>query len=92
MARAFGQPLTQEIYLRAPYLTGRIISVRGEPVVLEQDRAGPSAGPMTPTSPCRPSGRSRAKAGIVAGHWWPANYAGPPLVAMDVEVAKGAAA
>jgi putative ABC transport system permease protein len=26
---------------------------------------------------------------IVAGHWWPANYRGPPLVSMDAGVARG---
>lgn len=90
VARAFGRPLTPKTYLRAPYLTGRILSVRGEPVVLEKiarserwaydaDVAMSAIGPKP------------AEAGIVDGRWWPANYAGPPLVAMDVDVAKGAA-
>jgi putative ABC transport system permease protein len=90
VARAFGQRLTPKIYLRAPYMTGRIISVRGEPVVLEKiarsERWAYDADVSMSAIGAKPAG-----AGIVAGRWWPANYAGPPLVAMDVEVAKGAA-
>ncbi|MBY0432187.1 MAG: ABC transporter permease, partial [Rhodospirillales bacterium] len=26
---------------------------------------------------------------IVAGEWWPADYSGPPLVSLDVDIAKG---
>jgi putative ABC transport system permease protein len=29
-------------------------------------------------------------AGVVAGRWWPANYAGPPQVAMNTEIAEAA--
>jgi putative ABC transport system permease protein len=90
VARAFGQPLTPKMYLRAPYLTGRILSVRGEPVVLEKiARSERWAYDADVTMSA--IGPKPAEAGIVQGRWWPANYAGPPLVAMDVEVAKGAA-
>ena len=26
---------------------------------------------------------------IVAGHWWPADYNGPPLVSLEAEIAEG---
>ena len=88
VARAFGQPLTPDIYLRAPFVTGRIVAVRGEPIVLDRipkserwaydnDISMSALGPQP------------ANAGIVEGRWWPAGYAGPPQVAMDVDVAKG---
>jgi putative ABC transport system permease protein len=88
VARAFGQPLTQKIYLREPFVTGRITKVRGEPVVAEriarQDRwAYDSDISMSAIGP-KPE-----NPGIQDGRWWPANYVGPPLVAMDVDVAKG---
>ncbi len=35
-------------------------------------------------------GAAPADAGVIAGRWWPANYAGPPLIALDAEAAKGA--
>jgi len=89
VARAFGQRLTPKIYLRAPYMTGRIISVRGEPVVLEKIARSERWAYDADVS-MSAIGPKPAEAGIVAGRWWPANYAGPPLVAMDVEVAKGA--
>ena len=88
VARAFGRPLTPDIYLRAPFVTGRIVAVRGEPVVLDriprsEHWAYDNDISMSALGP-RP-----ANAGIVEGRWWPAAYAGPPLVAMDVDVAKG---
>ena len=90
VARAFGRRLTPKIYLRAPYLTGRILSVRGEPVVLEKiSRSERWAYDADVTMSA--IGPKPAEAGIVQGHWWPANYTGPPLVAVDVDVAKGGA-
>ena len=35
-------------------------------------------------------GPQPAGAGITAGRWWPAGYAGPPLVALATDAAKGA--
>jgi len=88
VARAFGQPLTDKNYLREPFVTGRITKVRGQPVVAaaipredrwayDSDISMSAIGPK-PEDP-----------GIEEGRWWPANYAGPPLLAMDVDVAKG---
>jgi putative ABC transport system permease protein len=88
VARAFGAPLSQKTYLREPFVTGRITKVRGEPVVTDriarQDRwAYDSDISMSAIGP-RPE-----NPGITDGRWWSASYAGPPLVAMDVDVAKG---
>jgi putative ABC transport system permease protein len=88
VGRAFGQPLTQKTYLREPFVSGRITKVRGQPVdvakIPKADRwaydsdvsMSPIAAPPEDTS-------------VVDGHWWAANYAGPPLVVMDVDLAKG---
>jgi putative ABC transport system permease protein len=89
VAAAFGQPLTSANYLRAPFLTGRIVKVRGaviDPKSLPQrerwaydnDVSLSALGPEPPNP------------GITAGHWWAANYAGPPLLALDEDVARGA--
>jgi putative ABC transport system permease protein len=85
---AFGQPLTPKNYLREPFVTGRITKVRGVAVdpakipktdrwAYDSDISMSAIGPK-PEDP-----------GITEGRWWPDNYAGPALVAMDVEVAKG---
>jgi len=90
VAKAFGQPLTQKNFLREPFVTGRITKVRGQPVVAsaipredrwayDSDISMSAIGPK-PEDP-----------GIEEGSWWPANYAGPPLLAMDVDVARGKA-
>jgi len=89
VARAFGEKLTPKVYLRAPFLTGRIVAVRGAPVdtshLKPQDRwAYDSDISMSAIGP-RP-----AAAGIQKGRWWPDDYRGPPLLAMDVDVARGA--
>ena len=89
VARAFGVPLTGQNYLRAPFSTARIIRVRGQPVnpaaVKQSDRwAYDNDISLSAIGP------QPADAGIVAGRWWPAAYAGPPLLAIDDEAAAGA--
>ncbi len=86
--RAFGQPLTPKIYLREPFVSGRIIGVRGQPVdaarIDRSDRwAYDSDLSMSAIGP-EPEG-----SGVEQGRWWPATYSGPPLVALDVDVARG---
>ena len=89
VAKAFGRKLAQDIYLRAPFATGRIIRVRGQEVDAEaipqqqrwaydRDISLSALGPEPPN------------AGIVQGKWWAADYAGPPRVALEVDAAKGA--
>ncbi|WP_411286567.1 ABC transporter permease [Phenylobacterium sp.] len=90
VARAFGQPLSRDIYLRAPMLTGRISHVRGEPVVLANIAQG-SRWAYDADVTMSAIGPEPPDAGITAGRWWPADYAGPPLVAVSHDVADGAA-
>lgn len=88
VAAAFGQKLTTDNYLRAPFLTGRIVRLNGKPVdrktipererwAYDNDISISAIGP----EPVDPE--------IVEGRWWPANYSGPPLLAMEVEAARG---
>ena len=89
VAGAFGRQLKAGDYLRAPFFTGRIVAVRGEPV--ERMRIDPSARwaydhDMGMTALAAPP----PNAGVVSGRWWPADYAGPPLVALSVDAARGA--
>ncbi len=82
-------PLSPDRYLRLPFATGRIVALNGAPVnrndidesqrwAFDNDISLSAIGP-------EPTG-----ADVVAGHWWPAAYAGPPQVALEVEVAKAA--
>nr|MBA3812762.1 ABC transporter permease [Caulobacteraceae bacterium] len=89
LARAFGRPLTPRDYLRAPFATGRIVRVRGQAV--ERGRIG-AADRWAYDNDISLSaiGPAPAGAGIITGRWWPANYDGPPLVALATDAAKGA--
>ncbi len=72
----------------APMLRGRIVAVKGVPA--EQVKAAPDAawalkGDRGLTySDTVPEGST-----LVSGTWWPADYAGPPLVSMVDEIADG---
>jgi putative ABC transport system permease protein len=89
VARAFGERLTPKVYLRAPFVTGRIVAVRGKPVDVSrlrpQDRWAYDADISMSAIGSEPP-----LAGIKAGRWWRADYRGPPLLALDVDVAHGA--
>ncbi len=73
---------------RVPMLRGRIVSARGVPAedlkpkpeaawVLQSDRG------MTYTSQVPAGSR------LVAGDWWAPDYAGPPLVSLEKQIADG---
>jgi putative ABC transport system permease protein len=88
LASAFGRPLTRETYLRAPFATGRIVAVRGAPV--DRDRIDPAdRWAYDNDISLSAIGPEPLKSGVVEGHWWPAAYRGPPLLAMAAEAAKG---
>lgn len=73
---------------RMPSLRGRITALNGVPVAraaiaadarwaVDSDRGLTYAATL-------PAGSQ-----IVAGHWWPSDYAGPPLVSFDAGLARG---
>jgi putative ABC transport system permease protein len=73
---------------QVPSLRGRISRVNGVPI--EQVAVAPNArwavnSERGLTYAATPPRGSR----IVEGAWWPANYAGPPLVSLDSEIARG---
>ena len=89
LARAFGRRLTARNYLRAPFATGRIVRVRGKAV--DRSRIGPEDrwaydNDMTLSA----IGAEPINAGVVKGAWWPADYGGAPLIALDIDAARGA--
>ena len=82
-----GQPGVSQVE-QVPSLRARIVAVNG--VAAEQVRATPETrwalrgdrGLTYAATP--PEGTS-----LVAGSWWPADYAGPPLVSLDANLARG---
>lgn len=71
-----------------PSLRARIVSVRGVPA--DRVQASPETrwalrGDRGLTYAALPPAGTR----LVAGHWWPADYAGPPLVSFDAGLARG---
>ena len=73
---------------QVPSLRARIVAVNGVPA--EQVRATPDTrwalrGDRGLTYAATPPQGTR----IVAGHWWPPDYDGPPLVSFDAGLARG---
>jgi putative ABC transport system permease protein len=89
VARAFGRPLASANYQRYALATGRIVALRGEPVAKARIAA---AGRWAYDQDVSIStiGAEPADAGVTAGRWWPARYAGPPLVAIEAGAARAA--
>jgi len=73
---------------RVPSLRGRITRINGVPVervAVAADAQWAVASERGLTYAAEPPRGSR----IVAGKWWPPDYAGPPLVSLDAEIARG---
>ena len=82
-------PLTPDRYQRWPFFTGRIVGLNGLRVdreALPRDRRWAfdrdMAMALVDTAP--PNAKPEA------GRWWASGYDGPPLVALDDDVARGA--
>ncbi len=71
-----------------PMLRGRFVAVKGQPVAkikADDDVAWALEGDRGITfSESAPAGSS-----VIAGKWWSAGYAGPPLVSLESQVAGG---
>lgn len=71
-----------------PMVRGRITAIKGVPVadaIVAPDVAWALRGDRGLTYSPTPPDNSE----VVAGTWWPADYAGPPLVSFDTNLAKG---
>jgi putative ABC transport system permease protein len=87
VARAMGRPLRRDDYLRAPFLTGRITAVRGQAV--DRSKLPPSERWAYDRDVSLSAlGAEPPNAGVRKGRWWPPAYAGPPLVAVEEDVAR----
>jgi putative ABC transport system permease protein len=88
VAKATG-PLTAETYLRAPFATGRITALKGQPVDVKAIKPSERWAFDSDVN-LSVLGPEPKESGVVEGHWWPADYSGPPQVALEVELARGA--
>lgn len=73
---------------REPVVRGRIVAINGTPVgdaVIAQESQWAVRGDRAFTS----SADLKSDMKIVAGQWWPNDYAGPPLLSLDSGLAKG---
>lgn len=71
-----------------PNLRARLVSLAGVPV--EQVKAAPeSAWALRGDRGLTYAGAMPEGTRLVAGSWWPADYRGPPLLSLDVTLAKG---
>jgi putative ABC transport system permease protein len=71
-----------------PMVRGRIVGINGTPadqVEVAPDVAWSLRGDRGLTYSATPPANSE----MVAGEWWPADYAGPPLVSFDANLAAG---
>jgi putative ABC transport system permease protein len=86
---AAGRPLDRASYLRAPFFSGRIVAVNG--ATIDTARMDPAdRWAYDHDIGMSALGAQPHEAGVVRGAWWGADYAGPPLAAVSVDVAKGA--
>ena len=75
-------------YMRVPTLRGRIVKIAGNPVEkvdIDHNSRWATHGDRALTYAARP----RPGTKVVAGEWWPADYAGPPIISLDAGLAKG---
>lgn len=80
-------PGTSEIK-RVPSLRGQIVRIAGRPVdeaKIDGDVRWAVRGDRALTYAAAPPEDAR----LVAGRWWPKDYAGPPLISFDARVARG---
>lgn len=88
VARAMG-PLTPQTYLRMPFATGRISGLKGRPVNPQAIKPGQRWAFDNDIGLSLLAGEP-TDAGTVAGRWWKPGYAGPPLLALNAEIADAA--
>jgi len=88
VARVIG-PLTANTYLRMPFATGRITGLKGQPVDPQKIKPGQRWAFDNDIGLSLLAGEP-TDGGLVAGQWWKPGYAGPPLLAVNTEIAEAA--
>lgn len=73
---------------RVPSLRGRIVAIAGVPVE-QASVAADAAWAVRGDRALTYAAAAPADADIVAGAWWVADYAGPPLLSLDADLARG---
>ena len=73
---------------REPVIRGRIVAIDGKPVS-EVDVAPESRWAVRGDRALTSAAEKKPDTEIVAGNWWPEDYAGPPLISLDGGLAKG---
>jgi putative ABC transport system permease protein len=75
-------------YRRAPFILGRVIALKGEP--LDETKVAPEERWVTRGETGMTFiGPQPPEADLKAGKWWPADYSGPLLVSVEEGAAKG---
>jgi len=82
-----GFPDTSD-FRRVPSLRGRIVKIAGVPVE-EVDIAPDARWAVRGDRALTYAATASEESDIVAGKWWPENYAGPPLISLDADLARG---
>ena len=75
-------------YRRVPTLRGRIVKIAGTPVD-EVKIAPESQWAIRGDRALTYATKRPTAAEITAGAWWPADYAGPPVISLDAGLARG---
>ncbi len=82
-----GQPGVREVH-EVPSLRARVVAVNGMPA--DQVKATPdTAWALRGDRGLTYSAAEPKDTRLVEGHWWPADYQGPPLVSFDASLARG---
>ena len=82
-------PLTAGRYRRYPFATGRITKIGGAPIEKDKVARGQRWAFDSDIS-LSALGAAPPDAGVTQGRWWPADYAGAPLVMLDADIAHAA--
>lgn len=75
-------------YRRAPFILGRVISLKGQPL-REEDVAPEERWVIRGETGMTVIAERPPEAELLSGKWWPANYEGPLLVSVEEGAAKG---
>ena len=77
-----------DIYRRAPQMIGRVISLKDKPLV-EEDVAESERWVVDGEIGLTYIAKKPPEAELTEGDWWPEDYAGPLLVSVEHDAAKG---